>query len=64
MILYPFVGTGRFASAQAVTWNGSRFHLAPVRVTRQERLGDALPAIEHVGETEGATPGLRELVVA
>lgn len=44
MILYPFVGSGRFQSAQATTWNGSRFHLAPVRVSRCERLREALPA--------------------
>jgi 5-methylcytosine-specific restriction enzyme subunit McrC len=43
MILYPFVGTGLFKSAQATTWNGSRFHLTPVRVTRQKELAEAIP---------------------
>jgi hypothetical protein len=45
MILYPFVGTGRFESAQATTWNGSFFHLTPVRVSRCEMLMNALPAV-------------------
>jgi hypothetical protein len=43
MILYPYVGTGRFESAEATTWNGSRFHLTPVRVSRSDLLSDALP---------------------
>jgi 5-methylcytosine-specific restriction enzyme subunit McrC len=43
MILYPFVGRGLFQSAQATTWNGSRFHLTPVRVTRQKELAEAIP---------------------
>jgi hypothetical protein len=29
--------------ARVTTWNGSRFHLIPVRVTRQKELAVAIP---------------------
>jgi 5-methylcytosine-specific restriction endonuclease McrBC regulatory subunit McrC len=44
MILYPFVGNGRFESTTARTWNGSLFHLTPVRVSRCTLLSEALPS--------------------
>jgi 5-methylcytosine-specific restriction endonuclease McrBC regulatory subunit McrC len=44
MILYPFVGTGRFESTTARTWNGSLFRLTPVRVSRCALLSEALPS--------------------
>lgn len=49
MILYPFVGTGRFESTVARTWNDSMFHLTPLRVRRCDPLGDAMPGLARLG---------------
>ncbi len=32
MLLYPFVGVGRFASSRCLAWNGSELVLMPVRI--------------------------------
>jgi len=42
-ILYPFVGLGRFEVATATAWNGSPFHLVPVRVAGGQSLATVLP---------------------
>ncbi len=44
MLLYPFVGSGRFEADSTTTWNGSTFWLMPVRVDVQRDLREALPA--------------------
>ncbi len=43
MIIYPFIGKGRFETARAVTWNGSDFFLTPIKVIKQPHLVDVLP---------------------
>ena len=43
MILYPYVGTGRFDVSSGHHVERSRFHLTPVRVSRSDPLSDALP---------------------
>ncbi len=43
MLLYPFVGQGRFEADWAETWNDSLFLLMPVKVDGQRDLTKALP---------------------
>lgn len=43
MLLYPFVGSGRFEADSATTWNGSTFCIMPVKVDVQRDLRQALP---------------------
>ncbi len=53
-ILYPFVGSGRFEGATGEAWNGSRFHLIPVRVAGCQEAIDVLPS--DVCAADGAGP--------
>lgn len=41
-LLYPFVGDGVFTGKRTMSWNGSHFHLFPVRLDRRESLEKGL----------------------
>ena len=43
MLLYPFVGEGRFETAEAKAWNGSQFYLVPVRIAQTANIAGAIP---------------------
>lgn len=42
MLLYPFVGAGRFASSRCLAWNGSEMVLMPVRIRAGAHLNTCL----------------------
>jgi 5-methylcytosine-specific restriction enzyme subunit McrC len=46
MLLYPFVGGGKFEATRTEAWNGSNFALVPVRVTRVDDLSQNLPTMD------------------
>ena len=43
MLLYPFVGAGRFEVSRCTMWNGATLRLVPVRVTQCADIEDCLP---------------------
>ena len=43
LLLYPFIGSGKFEVDTATAWNGSAFHLVPVWVSPTPDLANVLP---------------------
>jgi len=47
MLIYPFVGNGKFESDKARAWNGSDFILCPVRMEQDKLEGKLINALPY-----------------